>query len=135
MGGGGSTYLPNGEMDVGRKPLRSPRGLPEAALWERELPSKGRWSQRHPDRHAAGEEAAIARTRRKMQAINKAYVAFKAPEPRRDFDPAEASVGCCMGSAAPEVQLQMCLRQAAGRLRQAGSRGDDEIGALIIGFL
>ena len=66
---------------------------PEAPLWEIELAYKGRRSQYHPDRYAAGDEAAVAWATAKMQAINKAYAVLKDPDQREHFDRTQASAG------------------------------------------
>lgn len=64
---------------------------PEAPLWEIELAYKGRRSQYHPDRYAAGDEAAVAWATAKMQAINKAYAVLKDPAQRERFDNSRAT--------------------------------------------
>ncbi|WP_312917227.1 DnaJ domain-containing protein [Stenotrophomonas sp.] len=71
---------------------------PEAPLWEIEPANKGRRSQYHPDRYAAGGEAAVAWATAKMQAINKACAALNDPEPRERIDRAQASAGSCTSS-------------------------------------
>lgn len=64
---------------------------PEAPIWEIELAYKGRRSQYHPDRYAAGDEAAVAWATAKMQAVNKAYAVLKDPDQRERFDRTQAS--------------------------------------------
>ena len=64
---------------------------PEAPLWEIELAYKGRRSQYHPDRYAAGDAASVAWATAKMQAVNKAYAVLKDPDQRERFDRTQAS--------------------------------------------
>ncbi len=90
---------------------------PEAPLWEIELAYKGRRSQYHPDRYAAGDEAAVAWATAKMQAVNKAYAVLKDPDQRERFDRTQASVGPSPTSQAeqpraPEPPPLRSLRQA-----------------------
>lgn len=63
---------------------------PEADLWEIELAYKGRRSQYHPDRYAAGDDTVVKWATEKMQALNKAYSVLKDPEVRERFDRAQA---------------------------------------------
>lgn len=74
---------------------------PEAPLWEIELAFKGRRTQYHPDRYAAGDEAAIAWATAKMQAVNKAYSVLKDPEQRERFDRSRAA-----GRSRPEPEQE-----------------------------
>jgi len=64
---------------------------PEAPVWEIELAYKGRRSQYHPDRYAAGDASSVAWATAKMQAINKAYAVLKDPDQRERFDCSQAS--------------------------------------------
>lgn len=90
---------------------------PEAPIWEIELAYKGRRSQYHPDRYAAGDEAAVAWATAKMQAVNKAYAVLKDPDQRECFDRTQGAV-CPEPSTqaerpkAPKPTLLRSLRQA-----------------------
>ena len=82
---------------------------PEANLWEIELAYKGRRSQYHPDRYAAGDDAVIKWATAKMQALNKAYSVLKDPEERERFDRTQASVSTKSGPVpkpSPEPRAQ-----------------------------
>ncbi|WP_313273425.1 DnaJ domain-containing protein [Stenotrophomonas sp.] len=82
---------------------------PEAPLWEIELAYKGRRSQYHPDRYAAGDEAAVAWATAKMQAVNKACAALNDPEPRERIDRAQASAGSCTSSGGPKSNCKCAI--------------------------
>lgn len=90
----------------------------EAPLWEIELAYKGRRSQYHPDRYAAGDEAAVAWATAKMQAVNKAYAVLRDPDQRERFDRTQASAepfdpgSRTERARAPEPPPLRSLRQA-----------------------
>lgn len=90
---------------------------PEAPLWEIELAYKGRRSQYHPDRYAAGDASSVAWATAKMQAVNKAYTVLKDPDQRERFDRTQASAGPNPSSQAeqpkaPEPPPLRSLREA-----------------------
>ena len=90
---------------------------PEAPLWEIELAYKGRRSQYHPDRYAAGDAASVAWATAKMQAVNRAYGVLKDPDQRELFDRTQASVGpdptpWTESAKAPEPPQLRSLREA-----------------------
>ncbi|WP_293716822.1 J domain-containing protein [Stenotrophomonas sp. UBA7606] len=90
---------------------------PEAPLWEIELAYKGRRSQYHPDRYAAGDASSVAWATAKMQAINKVYVILKDPGQRERFDSFRATARPSPESEAPGTKASeppplRSLRQA-----------------------
>jgi len=90
---------------------------PEAPLWEIELAYKGRRSQYHPDRYAAGDASSVAWATAKMQAVNKAYAVLKDPDQRERFDRVQAAARSnpepeSPRTRAPEPPPLRSLRQA-----------------------